>query len=268
MRLAFSTTMTDPSCMSEADSVRPSWPERLEILDETEDWLVVNKPAGLLMHPTNPKLVPTLWNELRNLLSYERTVGGQISFINRLDRETSGIVLVAKNRESARSLTEALQGGRMEKEYLAITAGWPERETFECAEPILRQGTVMPSKIHLKQKVHPEGAPSRTLFRVLRRWERRKFPPGKFSLVEARPITGRTHQIRVHLAYLGYPIVGDKIYGPDEGCYLEFRETGWTERLESILYLRRHALHACRLTVDGGKEWRCDLPDELRTLMP
>ena len=85
--------------------------------------------------------------------------------------------------------------------------------------------------------------------------------------MRAIPETGRTHQIRVHLGHLGYPIVGDKIYGPSEECYLEFIETGWSDALEEMLHLRRHALHASRLVIPdeaGDLEWRSPMPREFR----
>ena len=86
----------------------------------------------------------------------------------------------------------------------------------------------------------------------------------KFSIVRARPVTGRTHQIRVHLAHLGHPIVGDKIYGPNEKLYLRFIETGWTDELAEQLLLPRHALHSARLTIDD-LDWQIPLPDDLQT---
>ena len=85
----------------------------------------------------------------------------------------------------------------------------------------------------------------------------------KFSLIRAMPTTGRTHQIRVHLASLGHPLVGDKIYGPDEQLYLQFIKTGWTPELERQLLLPRHALHATKLAIEGEGEWTSPLPVDL-----
>ena len=109
--------------------------------------------------------------------------------------------------------------------------------------------------------IQPAGAPSRTDFRIEQRFVR---PDGeRFAIVRAYPRTGRTHQIRVHLASLGHPIVGDKIYGPDETLYLEFIETGWTEKLEQRLLLPRHALHSAALEIKNGERWTTDLPADL-----
>jgi 23S rRNA pseudouridine1911/1915/1917 synthase len=118
--------------------------------------------------------------------------------------------------------------------------------------------------IYLKQMVHPDGARASTNFRVERRFTLETSGGDRFALVRAFPKTGRMHQIRVHLAHAGYPVVGDKIYGPDEGCYLEFIRTGWTEALASRLLLPRHALHSAALAVSSfGLAWHSPLPPDL-----
>ena len=231
------------------------------IVDETDDYVVVDKPPFLLMHPTKPNGAPTLWKELRELLAFEIANGGQISIVNRLDRETSGLVLVAKTASAARKFGLAMQAQRIEKEYLAIVWGWPDWETKIVDAPLDRQGKHQPSAIWLKQAIHATGAPARTEFRIERRFTRSAL--GKFSLLRAIPRTGRTHQIRVHLASLDHPIVGDKIYGPDERCYLRFIETGWADELESKLLLPRQALHATKLAIAGEHEWASALPVDL-----
>jgi len=235
----------------------------LRVIFENNDFLLVDKPPFLMVHPKKPARAGTLWHELKQLLAFELVNGGQISFINRLDRETSGLVLVAKNRRAARQLNRLMEGSAISKRYIAIVTGWPETELFTVNQPLLPQRLVRPSRIWLKQTVHPEGYPSITAFKVLRRFVRKE---GRFSVIEAEPETGRTHQIRVHLSFVGYPIVGDKIYGPDETCYLEFIKTGWTPALQSNLLLPRHALHATRLDFILGLdpfEFAVPLPPDL-----
>ena len=233
------------------------------IVDEGADYIVVDKPPFLLAHPTKPTGARTLWSELRNLLAFEIANGGQVSMVNRLDRETSGLVLVAKTLAAARQFGLLMQEHRIAKEYLAIVWGWPEWQTITVDAPLLRQGVHEPSSIWLKQAVHPLGAPAVTDFSVEQRFQRETSAGEQFSLVRAIPRTGRTHQIRVHLASLGHPIIGDKIYGPDERLYLRFIETGWTMELENQLLLPRHALHATRLEVPATGEWKSALPADL-----
>ena len=217
------------------------------ILYEDQRFLVIDKPANLLIHPTGPGRPDTLWDELKRCLAFEIVNGATISFINRLDRETSGLVLVAKTSDAARQLGLMIAQHRIRKIYTAIVFGWPADQAFVVDQPLLRQALVRPSKIYLKQAVHPDGSPALTRFRVLTRFTLRD---RSFALVEAEPKTGRTHQIRVHLAHVGYPIVGDKIYGPDENCYLEFIESGWTAALQTKLLLPRQALHASALSFE------------------
>ena len=240
----------------------------IAIIDETADYVVVDKPPYLLVHPTKPDGPPTLWKELRELLAFEIANGGQVSIVNRLDRETSGLVLVAKTSPAARKFGLLMQEQQLKKEYLAIVWGWPDWDKRTVDAPLDRQGKHQTSAIWLKQMIHAKGAPAQTEFRVERRFTRSTTSAAvsvsnsvdeKFSLIRAIPRTGRMHQIRVHLASVGHPIVGDKIYGPDERLYLQFIETGWTPELEQQLLLPRHALHSDRLAVNGEKEWTSPL---------
>jgi 23S rRNA pseudouridine1911/1915/1917 synthase len=241
----------------------------IRFIAESEDWLVVDKPPFLEAHPSKPNGRFTLWHALREVLAFELNAGGQISLINRLDRETSGLSLIAKTHAAARQFHLLMQSRAILKEYLAIVWGWPASDTFETRWPLLRQISRLPSKIHLKQCTHPDGAEAVTRFSVLHQWENPTSNGSKFALLRCSPLTGRTHQIRVHLALEGHPIVGDKIYGPDENLYLQFIDQGWGPELQSQLLLPRHALHSCRMSVPSlGLDWTSPLPEDLTHWIP
>lgn len=238
-----------------------------EVIDESADWVVVNKPAPLIVHPANRKPEPTLLGGLEKLLAYEIANGARLGIVTRLDRDTSGLVLVAKTTHAARELGWAFERREVGKEYLAIVHGWPEKDAWECAEPILRAGDHVASDIWVRQMVHPLGKVCLTAFEVVRRFERAE---GKFSLVRCFPKTGRMHQIRVHLAHSGFPIVGDKIYSGDGSEYLDWMAHGWTPELGRRLFLPRHALHAAILEVPwcGCRiRWQCELGQDLRDFL-
>jgi 23S rRNA pseudouridine1911/1915/1917 synthase len=229
-----------------------------EVLCETEDFIVVNKPAPLLVHPSVPGNPPTLLDGLKDLLAYDIANGARLSIINRLDRETSGIVIVAKNKTTAREFGIAMQQRQITKEYLALVHGTPQEKKITVEAPILRAGDVGESKIWVKQIPHPDGKPSITKFELIEKI-------GSFSLLKAIPETGRMHQIRVHSLHVNLPIVGDKIYGVNESCYLKFIETGWTKELESELILPRQALHCHRMSLEGVGKWEAPVPNSFKT---
>ena len=204
-----------------------------------------------------------MWKQLRELLAFEIASGGQVSIVNRLDRETSGLVLVAKTAIAARDFGLLMQRHSLRKEYLAIVWGWPEWEQKLVDAPLDRQGKHQHSLIWLKQMIHVAGAPAQTEFFVERRFRKSTSSGDRFSVIRAIPRTGRTHQIRVHLASVGHPVVGDKIYGADEKLYLRFIETGWTRELGQKLLLPRHALHSAKLAVEEEREWTSALPPDL-----
>ncbi len=230
------------------------------VIAESQDWIVVNKPAPLIVHPANGKAEPTLLGGLEKLLAFELQTGGSLGIVTRLDRETSGLVLVAKHTQAARELGWIFERRQANKEYIAIVHGWPEADAWECAASLIRAGELGPSEIWVRQVISPIGRDCLTRFEVESRFERGSL---KFSQVRCFPQTGRMHQIRVHLAGCGFPIVGDKLYSGDGSEYLEWMATGWTSELQQRLILPRHGLHAAALEIPwlGDRiRWEADLP--------
>ena len=233
------------------------------VIDESDDWIVVDKPAPLIVHPANRLAEPTLLGGLERLLAFEIANGARPGIVNRLDRETSGVVLVAKHTAAARELGGIFTRRQAEKEYLAIVHGWPDADQWECDLPILRAGELGPSPIWVRQVTHPAGKPCLTHFAVERRFAH---PAGRCALLRCQPLTGRMHQIRVHAAHSGHPIVGDKIYSGDGSDYLEWMAAGWSAALAARLWLPRHALHAAMMALPWRgvrKQWRAPLPPDL-----
>jgi len=233
------------------------------VVDECADWIVVDKPAPLIVHPANRKPEPTLLGGVEHLLAYEMENGARPAVVNRLDRETSGLVLVAKHRDAARELGMAFDRREVHKEYLAIVHGWPTRDVWIIDEPILRAGSVAPSDIWVRQIVHSQGKPCITRVAVEQRFER---DGCAFALLRCIPETGRMHQIRVHLAHAGHPLVGDKLYSGDGAEYLDWMAHGWSAELFARLLLPRHALHAARLELPwrgSNCRWSSPLPADL-----
>src|SRR5438067_841718 len=172
--------------MKSALELKANTAAEFSIVAEREDFLVVEKPPFLLVHPTKPSSARTLWGEVKELLAFEIANGGQVSIVNRLDRETSGLVLIAKTASAARRFGLLMQEQRIAKEYLAIVWGWPEWESETMDAPLVRQGVHSPSPIWLKQAIHPLGASARTHFVVEKRYTR---GPARyrFSIVRAVP---------------------------------------------------------------------------------
>ena len=217
--------------------------------------LAIDKPAGLPVHATARFHKNTLTAVLRERYGDR----GTPILAHRLDRETSGLMLLGLTPRVGAALKGLFRERRVHKRYLAVVHGRPEPASGVVDLPI---GPDEVSGIRVKMAVVPDGYPSRTRYRVL---ETR----GGFSLLEAFPETGRQHQIRVHLGAVGTPVAGDKLYGPDPGLFLEFLETGWTEALQRRLLLPRQALHAADAFFphpEGGAPMQlsCPLPSDLR----
>jgi 23S rRNA pseudouridine1911/1915/1917 synthase len=216
-----------------------------EIIAEDEDLLALNKPAGLVCHPTKGDALSSLVGRLR----LYQGQSAPMHLINRLDRETSGVVLVAKTEDAARAVRRLWEQGQVSKQYHAIVHG----DVPSGAKVVeVSLGKDEGSRVAIKDCVRLDGSPARTEFTVLCRFSR---DGEHFSLLEVRPRTGRKHQIRIHLAHLGHPIVGDKLYGVDEGLYLAFVENRLTDADRSRLRLPFHALHAACVRFPWKQRW-------------
>ena len=222
--------------------------ELFEIIHEDSDLLVVNKPAGLVCHPTKTDEYSSLISRARLYLGS----GAHPQLVNRLDRETSGVTVLAKTPPAARQLRALWESRQVRKEYRALVHGHPREDHGLIDAPL---GKDEHSRVAIKDCVRADGAPAQTEYWVERRFERGDLRGGLvwtaggdhsqlFSLVRLSPHTGRKHQIRLHLAYLGHPLVGDKLYGGDEDLYLALVENRLTDTQRERLMLPHHALHA------------------------
>src|ERR1017187_6700835 len=212
----------------------PSVEKLFDIIYEDNELLAINKPAGLVCHPTKT-------DEYSSLISRARLPlgpGSHPQLVNRLDRETSGVTLVAKDAETARELRRIWENRQVEKDYLAIVHGHVVEAHGIIDAPL---GKDLQSRVVIKDCVRADGAAARTEYWVQRRFANHQLP---FTLLLVRPQTGRKHQIRIHLAHLGHPIVGDKLYGGDEDLYLALVEDRLTSEQRRRLILPPHALHA------------------------
>jgi 23S rRNA pseudouridine1911/1915/1917 synthase len=266
----------------------------LNIIHESADLLVVHKPAGLVCHPTKGDEYSSLISRARLYLRRDEfheshspsQSASSIQYpassilqplpsphlIHRLDRETSGLVVIAKNPIAARELGRIWETREVRKEYLAIVHGHVPAEQGTIDAPL---GKDLQSRIAIKDCVRPDGSPAQTDFHVEKRFSHSggtsstsptksesdinndKVEIQPFSLLCVTPRSGRKHQICIHLSYFGHSIVGDKIYGGDEDAYLALVENRLTDEQRRHLILTYQALHASRITFN----WRgttCD----------
>ncbi len=220
----------------------------LDVIFENADMLVINKPAGMVVHPAPGHESGTLVHAVLGYADDLEGIGGEErpGIVHRLDKDTSGLLVIAKNEQAQRWLQEQFQNRQVEKVYFALVDGVPPTPAGRIEAPIGRHPG------DRKRMAIVSSAKGRQAVSEYRTLER--FP--HHTLLEVRPLTGRTHQIRLHLAFLGCPVVGDVVYG----------------RRRSSIPLERHFLHAFRLkiTLPGEAEPRCfeaPLPPELQAVL-
>jgi len=247
-----------PFAVRPQGAVRQIAPEELRswIIFEDERLLVLNKPGDIVCHPSKDGPWSSLVGAAREYLG-----GGLIHLIFRLDRETSGVVVLAKEAAAARRLQMAAQNHRYGKTYFAILTGELSGETV-VDQPL---GPDLSGPVAVKSCVVPigQGQNARTCYTPL-------FVGHGYTLARVMTETGRKHQIRAHAQWLGHALVGDKIYGPDQRLFLQFIETGWTPALAERLLLPRQALHCAEIDLRLAGEthvFRAPLPADLHTFL-
>jgi RluA family pseudouridine synthase len=237
--------------------------DELELLYEDEDAIAVDKPAGLPVHPSGRHVNDTLIQRVHARYQESHLDHGMAPRLcHRLDRETSGIVLVAKNPRAHPFLAQQFEDRKVEKEYLAIVSGTPTMDSGSIDSPI---GPARASTVRLKMTVAIDGLPCRTDWRLVRSY-------GDAALLSCQLHTGRQHQIRVHLASIGHPIIGDKLYGLDEEYFKRNADGSLSAEDLEALELPRHALHHHRLVFTSSVtkqpvEVVSPLPEDLRAYL-
>ncbi len=226
----------------------------LEIVFEDDSILIVNKPAGLVVHPAVGHWDGTLVNALLNHAPSLKTLP-RAGIVHRLDKDTSGLLMVAKTLQAHNSLSTQLQERSITREYLALVKGWMTAGGT-VDEPLGRH----PAD-RKKHTVRDDGKHAITHYRLEERLK-------KNTLIRVKLETGRTHQIRVHMAYIGYPLVGDPVYG---GRFQ--MPANCSEQLEEVLRsFKRQALHATKLglqhpATDEYCEWELAMPEDMVNLL-
>ncbi len=220
----------------------------LEIIYEDKNLLVINKPAGMVVHPSAGHSNGTLVHAVMGHTSFLEGIGGKKrpGIVHRLDKDTSGIILVAKNDNSHQWLQRQFKLRNVEKFYLALVDGRPATPTGRIIAPIYRDRGQ-----RKKMAIAPEGKgrPSVTEYQTIEQFS-------NHTLLRVHPLTGRTHQIRIHLSSLRIPIVGDSVYG----------------HKKQRINLKRHFLHASELSIrmPGEKNkttFKAELPDDLTEVL-
>jgi 23S rRNA pseudouridine1911/1915/1917 synthase len=239
--------------------VEPEVPREYSVLYEDEWLLAVDKPAGLPVHPTARYFRNTLTALLKERYGDQRPV-----LTHRLDSETSGVVLTAKTKAVESAVKKMFAARQVGKVYQAVVGGTPQPRSGRIDIPL---GPDESSPVRVKMAGRADGLPALTEYTV-----EKEFPSRRISLVRCFPRTGRQHQIRAHLAHIGHPVVGDKMYGPDRNLFLEYVENGPTPEVIERAGFPRQALHATSLRLTHpvrGEEWEITspLPPDIRSLV-
>ncbi|MDO9464253.1 MAG: RluA family pseudouridine synthase [bacterium] len=224
----------------------------LDILYEDDNIIVINKPAGIIVHPAQGVVSGTVVNFLLYHCKTLSDLNGPMrpGIVHRLDKDTSGVLIAAKNNSAHANLAEQFKNRKVKKTYMAVVRGVIPQDEGEIDRPI---GRCVSHRTKMAI-AYIGGKRALTKFKVIERYHQN-------TLINAYPTTGRTHQIRVHMAYLGYPIVGDKIYGESKGL---------VSKLDSLI--DRQALHAYRISFshpasNKDVEFIAPLADDIKKLI-
>lgn len=243
LRTGQEVVVRQPNPQPEQPAIIGADPGELEVVYEDEYLLAVNKPPNISVHPSRGHLTGSL---IHLIHERHRSLHGETqdmpTLCHRLDRETSGVLLTAKDQVSRTRVGKQFEQRTIDKTYLALVVGEMKQEAGVIDLPL---GKALGSEVRLKMGVREDGdgLPSKTEWQVARRL------PGH-TLVQLHPLTGRQHQLRVHLAALGHPIVGDKLYMGDEQIFIRSVSDELTDEDRAFLVLDRQALHNWKLVVD------------------
>jgi RluA family pseudouridine synthase len=222
-------------------------PSPLPIIHSDEALLAIDKPAGILS-------IPDHWDpEVPDAVTELRPAWGKLLVVHRLDKDTSGLLIFAKTPEAHKSMSEAFESRSVSKTYRALVRGVPTWDETVCDLPLMPDG----DRLHRTVVTVHHGKPSRTAFAVIARYK-------DYALVEARPETGRTHQVRVHLASLGHPCLCDRLYGDGDPLLLSKLKRRWKgDPFDERPLLARAALHALSAEFPhplGGEVMKLEAP--------
>ena len=243
----------------------------LDIVYEDDDLAIVNKPAGMMVHAgagatDDARNRGTLVNALLHHFKKLSAVGGELrpGIVHRLDRATSGLMVVAKNDEAHRRLAKQFSGREVHKTYVALVHGWPKQERGTIQSAISRH-----SQRRTRMTTRGFGGREAVTHYVVRR--KIDSPYGKFALVELKIETGRTHQIRVHMSSLGHPVVGDALYGAPGELRSQSNKRR-TAGMPATLTLDRNFLHSAVLELEHPRtkeslKFSRPLPPDLENLL-